>query len=51
MKYIFISYKHKDEIATFDTMRALENLFGANSCWIDTAGIESGEYFRDIIRQ
>lgn len=49
MKEIFISYKRVDEVAAYDIVRLLENEFGKGSCWIDSTGIESGEYFRDTI--
>ncbi len=49
MKEIFISYKRVDEAIAFDIVSLLENEFGIDSCWIDSTGIESGEYFRDTI--
>lgn len=49
MKDIFVSYKRVDEATAFDIVCLLENEFGVNSCWIDSTGIESGEYFRDTI--
>ncbi|MCM1450034.1 MAG: toll/interleukin-1 receptor domain-containing protein [Clostridiales bacterium] len=49
MNEIFISYKRTDEQAAMQLVRTIESQFGQGTCWIDTNGIESGEYFRDTI--